>query len=363
MSSRNKKKRSRKPKANAVQSKRRARRPSPTRPQDAPSASIGAPHATPGSVTAPGEQPREGSRAPLQPPAEDAGATWWADVWPFVVETGDEPTEGRSLEPVRGSVESAPDEDETSSDAAFAPFIVPRLPEPTPPAPARSGRSRPHGWQVAVLVAAVAVVGILGWRSFDPGSDESAHLTHADTYEAPVPLRPDTSFVRSRILPSGDIDVTHWIRSRQLLLSVSLTTPEVPGLAPRAVRVSDVFVAGDGTPLPGAAPDGSARSTTIVLLPTHRLYLRYRLSGAVEASGGPHNRALARITSLDVSTTSRLTSTTRTVVGAKVLALACSPIGSREAPTPCGTVDDGRWTVDLVAEQQESRVMAQLNLS
>jgi hypothetical protein len=355
MSSRNKKKKkgSRKPKANAVQRKRRARH-SPTTSRLV-TRSASAPLAN---------QPPERARVAAEP-LEDA--TWWADFWPF-------------------AAESVPAEDanEDSSDAEPTTSDVPRMPTETPVrrVPVRSGRrdmdrevrqSLPNrltgrvaelGVQVglALLVAALAVVAVLGWRAFERGSGESAHLTHATTYAAPVQLHRDTSFVRSRLLPSGDIEVTHWIRSRHFLMTVSLAIPSVPGLAPGAVRVRDLVVAGDGSLVPVTTRIGTEANTTISLPPTHRLYLRYRLSGAVEIAGGPHDRALARVTSLDVSTAGRLTSTTRTVVGARILALACSPMGSSQASTPCGTVVHGKWTVNLGAARQKSRVMAQFNL-
>ena len=70
---------------------------------------------------------------------------------------------------------------------------------------------------------------------------------------------------------------------------------------------------------------------TFELPPTKRIYVRYRLTGVVQSSGGPDTRALARITALDVSTSTRLVHTTLNVVGAQVLALACTPKGRRRA--------------------------------
>ena len=45
---------------------------------------------------------------------------------------------------------------------------------------------------------------------------EQARLTRTDTFAAPVRLAPDTSVVQSRVLASGDLVVTHWIRSRKV---------------------------------------------------------------------------------------------------------------------------------------------------
>jgi hypothetical protein len=213
---------------------------------------------------------------------------------------------------------------------------------------------------VAALGAVVfAVAGVLWVES--GRHDERARLTHASSFAPPVHLAADTSYVRTRVLPSGQLIVTHWIRSDTWIYAVTVTTPKVIGLDPASVTSSRFKLASNGTAAPTASSRGVAGTRVFQLPPTHQLYLRYRLSGVVERSGRSDGRDLARITSLDVSTSSTLTRTTRLIVGATVLALACTPTGQTVA-APCGTEHGGIWSVRLGPEQQASHVMAQLDL-
>jgi hypothetical protein len=207
------------------------------------------------------------------------------------------------------------------------------------------------------VVAAVGIWLAAGWQGAD-----RARLTRSETFAAPVRLAPDTSWVRSRVLPSGDLVVTHWIRSTRPVRTVTLRTPQVLGLAPDAVHVDQVVLAADGLLAPVAGQPHGTDVVTYRIPATHRLYVRYRLSGALQEAG-PDGRALARITSADVETGSSLVETTRTVVGAQVLALACSSAAPGAVAVPCGSVDDGRWSVHLGRSDGGSRVMAQLDLS
>jgi hypothetical protein len=70
---------------------------------------------------------------------------------------------------------------------------------------------------------------------------------------------------------------------------------------------------------------------------------------------------LARITSLNVATSSALVRTTRSVVGATVLTLACTR-DAATAPTPCGTERGGVWSARLGPGDSDTPVMAQLDL-
>ena len=54
----------------------------------------------------------------------------------------------------------------------------------------------------------------------------------------------------------------------------------------------------------------------------------------------------------------------RTVQGAEVLNLACSPSNAPDAaPTPCGEPGSDGWQVRLTGKKWNDHVMAQLNLT
>jgi hypothetical protein len=343
MSPRNKKKQQRKPKANAVKSKRRRRKPVPMHAPAAPRDQAEEPEHS----TEPEESARIESGARWA--AEDPTAIWWDDVWPFKEETPGEPTLTATAEEEFAATDEPDDQWDEESALAVPPPLV--LPAP---------RSPGLVW-IPILVAAM-IVGVLAWWATSRGSDEQPIVIHSHPFAAPVRLIPDSSFVRSRVLTSGDIVVKHWIRTSRRVQAVNLRAPPVRGLKPQALSVSDLVVASDGLRMPVLSPVDPDGVMTFELPPTKRIYVRYRLTGVVQSSGGPDTRALARITALDVSTSTRLVHTTLNVVGAQVLALACTPKG-RDVPTPCGTKRGGRWSASLGPGQQDSQVMAQLNLS
>jgi hypothetical protein len=343
MSSRNKKKRQRKPKANAVKSKRRRRKPVPVHAPGALRDRAEAPEHSP--------EPEETARveAGARWAADDPTATWWDDVWPFKEEISGEPTLTVTAEEEFAATDELGDSwDEEPALTVPPPLVLPAT------------RSPGLVW-IPILVAAM-IVGVLAWWATSRGSEEQPVVIHRHPYAAPVRLVPDTSFVRSRVLTSGDVVVKHWIRTSHRVQAVNLQAPPVRGLKPQALSVSDLVVASDGMLMPVLSPVDPDGVMTFELPPTERIYVRYRLTGVVQSSGGPDTRALARLTALDVSTSTRLVHTTLNVVGAQVLALACTPKG-RDVPTPCGTKRGGRWSASLGPGQQDNQVMAQLNLS
>jgi hypothetical protein len=215
---------------------------------------------------------------------------------------------------------------------------------------------------VAVLASGAVVVAGVVWFATDRQGGEQARLTRTDTFAAPVRLAPDTSVVQSRVLASGDLLVTHWIRSRKAVHTVTIRTPRVPGLAPGVVHPGQVVLAANGLLSPSVGQPRGADLVTYRIPAAHRVYVRYQISGAVQRAG-PDGRALARITSLDVETGAPLDETTRTVVGARVLSLACSSPAPGAVAVPCGSDDRGSWSVRLGRRSGADRVMAQLDLS
>ncbi|MGC4112883.1 MAG: hypothetical protein QM747_21195 [Nocardioides sp.] len=319
----------------------------------------------PGPPDPPDQEPE-----PVVWKVEDPNATWWDDVWPFrddredlgqdleVDEPADDPTDESPLEPAT-TPSATPASGSEGGDQAE--------PLPAPWAAARYARSpswwrRPVTWSAAVGLVAGIAIGVV-WARSGGTAEDRASLTLSPTYESPVALPPGTSFVRTQVLASGGIRVTHWIHTARAVSSLTLRVPQTLGLDPAAVTVSGLTVAADGMAEPPASPGswtGDALHT--VAVPAARdLYVSYRLTGAVQ-SAGSNGRALARITALVVDAGGATTTTRQSVVGAKVLALACSNGPPGALPAPCGTTRHGRWSVLLDGRRQHSRVMAQVDL-
>lgn len=228
---------------------------------------------------------------------------------------------------------------------------------------------------VALLVALLALGAVLAWwpTSTDRGlraRPASGQDAQAPGLTPPVRLEPGSAHVETRVLPTGDLRVTHWISSREPLYDVRLALPDLgegsgaPG--PRATRV---LVAVDGITVPGPAsvdtepadflfPGGSA------------VYVTYLLQDVLERSPSAEGRVLARFTSLSVSYRPRPQERTQVVTGAEVQTLACVPAGAADRdPLPCGRPrdpaagTDGEWEVRLSGERLGDRVIAQMDLT
>jgi hypothetical protein len=172
-----------------------------------------------------------------------------------------------------------------------------------------------------------------------------------------------SAFVRTKVLRGGRLRVTHWIHTSRLEDAVRLEVPRSPYAIQGSLSVSHVVMAADGERV--AAPRSwHGRAETVPLPAARRIYVRYVLSGAVERSEDRPGRALARLSSLDVTTQEPIRRTVHTVDGAVVLALACSAERLHALPRPCGrTVHGGSWAVDLRRSHADDSVMAQLDLS
>lgn len=213
---------------------------------------------------------------------------------------------------------------------------------------------------VVVVTALVgSVVGVRLWTDDPP----RASLADARSFESapPQPLRAGEAYVRTEVLPSGDLTVTHWIAGRRLLDSVRLLPPEVA--AGKRVTAEEVRVVVDDAVVPG--PDRISMLTARYFFRVaSTVQISYRLTGALELSGSAPGRALARPTALDVLTYERASQhVTRTVIAPRVLALACAPPGRSTDPVPCGTrVSAGQWTVELPGRRSRDRVIAVLTV-
>lgn len=212
---------------------------------------------------------------------------------------------------------------------------------------------------VVVTALVTSVVGVRLWTDDPP----RASLADARSFESapPRPLAAGEAYVRTEVLPSGDLTVTHWIASRRLLDSVRLLLPEAT--ESKRVTAEQVRVVVDDAVVPG--PDRiSVLTARYFFRVASMVQISYRLTGTLELSESAPGRALARPTALDVLTYERASHrVTRTVIGPRVLALACAPPGRSSNPVPCGTrVSAGQWTVELLGRRARDRVIAALTV-
>ncbi len=171
------------------------------------------------------------------------------------------------------------------------------------------------------------------------------------------------SYVETVVLPSGEMKVTHWIRTKVPESSIKLMAPVLAGIDSGVVTATEVQVVADGMVVPGAdSVEGAGQTYRFV--GTKSIYVTYVLSGALERSTSVESRALARVTALDLRYPSMSGTSVRSVQGAEVLNLACSPPGTPDAaPEPCGKPDPDGWQVQLAGGNRNDHVMAQLQLS
>jgi hypothetical protein len=110
-------------------------------------------------------------------------------------------------------------------------------------------------------------------------------------------------------------------------------------------------------------PRGGGTQTVIVPA-GRRIYVSYVLTGAVQMSASSTGHDLAKVTALGVSTPpAPVASTTYSVMGAPILALACSPNLPDAVARPCGRAMADGWRVDLRGVHRGDRVTARMDLS
>lgn len=176
----------------------------------------------------------------------------------------------------------------------------------------------------------------------------------------PLPAPPDLpasgSWSEGRVLASGEIAVTMWIRNEVPITRLTLAVPHVAGLPP-GVRATGVVVGSGGRVVARSGPVGTRPVVVRLPEPTTLAYVGYRLVGAPVSAGGS-----ARLTSLDVRYRPRVGPAEVFLSGAGVTKLLCTPADSPTVSLPCGQVRDGRWGVVLKAADRRDRVSALLDL-
>jgi hypothetical protein len=242
-----------------------------------------------------------------------------------------------------------------SRPVAPAPAVAPPVVRDVPPEKGADRRKITAGVAAALLSVAALVGAAL--LLMHPGSgDGRAERAAATSYAPPRAVPPNTSYVVTRVLSSGDLRVTHWIESRTPVSAIRLDEPHVAGLP--SLHVSRVVVVGNGT----RAIHSSGNKREYYVTGARHVYVRYTLQGAVTRAPQPPGRALAVITNLQVDGVPGLTQTTHSVLGARVLNLACSAPSPEALPAPCGVSGGKAWRATLDGSEVDDRVMAQLDL-
>jgi len=253
-------------------------------------------------------------------------------------------------------MESLPPEPDSTPPSA--PSSSPASPPPPPPSPTgvpRAARDR----RVVVTLAALAwLVGGAVLVAALTLRDSPSGTADAGAPEPPRALVAGEAYVDTQVLPTGDLLVRHWIRTRSPIGSMVLTRPDgADDLSAEDVKVVAGGSSADGpTQVAGDPATYSFGAATDVLL-------TYRLLGAVEVSDSATGRGLVLATALETAYEPGATRETRVVRGPEVLSLACSP-GPDRPPVPCGRADGAeQWRVDLDRDEAvATRLLAQVNL-
>ena len=262
------------------------------------------------------------------------------------------------LPPVRlPAPRAAPELESLPPEPASTP---PRAPAPAPPAPPPPAGPPKPGRDRRVVLTLAALAWLVG------GTVLVAALTLRDSPSGPVsdspepprPLVAGEAYVDTQVLPTGDLLVRHWIRTRSPIGSLVLTRPD----GADDLSAEDVEVVAGGSSADGPVRVGADPATNSFAAATDVL-LTYRVLGAVEVSDSATGRGLVLATTLETAYEPGATRETRVVRGPEVLSLACSP-GPDRPPAPCGRADSAeQWRVDLDRDQAvATRLLAQVNL-
>ncbi|WP_139227846.1 hypothetical protein [Nocardioides alpinus] len=211
-----------------------------------------------------------------------------------------------------------------------------------------------------VLLAGAALL----LRPVETGADVAAATTpRAEAtpgeFDPPVVLAPDDEYVETAVV-DDDLLVTHWISTTTPMDRFTVRAPRSPGLADFRPDLEDLVVAADGNLVDVG---GVSLDVPGVLPSAERLYVRYRLAGALQRNSSVADRALATVTAMDIGLQWRSLPRTQSFPGGRVMTLACLAPGARAVPESCGTYVEGAWQVRSPAGNVPVTVIAQFDLA
>ncbi|GAA1443636.1 hypothetical protein GCM10009641_60840 [Mycobacterium cookii] len=216
---------------------------------------------------------------------------------------------------------------------------------------------------VMVVLAGAALLSRSGEQRVAAEVDPPAAVAEEPTtraYDPPVALAPDSEYVETELLDGDDLQVTHWISTTEPMDRLRLRPPSSPVLADRTWGVEDLVVAADGTDL---GPERIRIDVPTSLPSAELLYVRYRLTDALQRNSSVDDRALATVTSVGLGLEGRSLPRTQVFPGGRVMTLACLAPGARAVPESCGTYVEGAWQVRSAAGEAPVTVIAQFDLA
>lgn len=231
------------------------------------------------------------------------------------------------------------------------------------------------GWRdvlplAALVLATSAVVGT-GVRSAGAATGEPAPRT---PLAAQPGLAPDEELVSSRLLPTGELRVDHWIQTLRPVTALTLglprsTAPRTPvvrsdgTVAPTTADVvaTHLSVVADGVPQTGPRSLGP-RPVSYYLTAARTVHVSYLLTGAVLPNALAPDRALLRPVLLDVESSPAGVRRSIDLSGVRVLGAWCAPADHRGATRACGRAVGTSWRVDLRDGPVPTEVSAQVAL-
>ncbi len=221
------------------------------------------------------------------------------------------------------------------------------------------GRLLRVGLVVAVVLVLVSAVNSLGGTR-DPGRSRQHRHQQLAGPEPPPPsqLPASGSYVHTRVLASGVLDVDQWVRTRVPIRQVTLQADPIigPGGPPVATFVR---IAAGGRVL-AAPPAVGIQPQTVRLGQRARLvHVSYLLTGVVvhDESGG----SVAAMTSLGLDHTAPPGTLRQSVSGERVRQLLCRPRSAAVAEARhCGRRHGGDWRVWVPGSRHDTQVEARL---
>ena len=302
----------------------------------------------------PQQTPQPQQRSARTPQAAPAGSTTTRDRIPS-------PRRPPPPEPApvdqRPTPPGAPPQQSPEPVRSRAPFLA------TYPETRRYVDRRSVAAVVGLVVGSVLALGtavLTVPRLFEPTVPAPSDQTTVARFVPPAPLRPGDEYVRTRVLPTGDLRVEHWIDSRSLVFHLTLARPLTSGVDGSRVVARSVQIEADGQTVIG--PETVRTRQDFDFLGAHRVHLAYTLSGALSRSSVIDRRALVQAVALRVTVPGRRPPHLRYAVAGNVLALACAGPSPRAVPRPCGREARGGWRVDLGRPARPQRVIAQVDL-
>jgi hypothetical protein len=237
------------------------------------------------------------------------------------------------------------------------------------PAPRQWSRGPVPVRDIALVVGLLVVVAFTAVlvRSALRGPPETTVAAQAQETRSDVPRPPAEApragtYVESRITADGDIRVRQWVRSPTPLFQVRLEMPSIVG-GRRVAPPTDVFVTGDQAILNQPGTVGPEGRRMFFNAPPRVVFVSYTLEDAVDRSPSAPGRVLARATALQVIHGPQVGPSRITLLGKKVLSMACASTPGAEL-RPCGEPGPGtgRWSVLLKGAERNATVVAQVDL-